>query len=144
MWVGDFEMALNLDRVFKSCLIDIEYINATIIKAIIDDSEEDNTLVELVLKPEICCRCNGTGKTLYGSLEGMAFTQSDFDEDPDFREELMDGVYDVSCPNCASMGAVLTLDADQNSKEIVTRITKYVELKLELAREDAYNQRMGY
>lgn len=143
MWVGDFEMALNLDRVFKSCLIDIEYINATTIKAIIDD-EEDNTLIQLALKPEVCCRCSGTGKTLYGSLEGMAFTQSDFDEDPDFREELMDGVYDVPCPDCMNTGVVLTLDKNENPKEIVERIMNYAELKLELAREDAYNRRMGY
>lgn len=136
-------MALNLDPILKSCLIDVQYVNATTIKAIIDD-EEDNALVELILKPDVCHRCNGTGKTLYGSLEGMAFTQSDFDEDPDFREELMDGVYDVPCPNCARMGAVLTLDTEENPKEIVERIKKYVELKLELAREDAYNQRMGY
>ena len=137
-------MALNLDPVFKSCLIDIQYINATEIKAIIDDSEEDNTLVQLALKPEVCCRCNGTGKTLYGSLEGMAFTQSDFDEDPDFREELMDGVYDVPCPDCMNTGVVLTLDKNENPKEIVERIMNCAELKLELAREDAHNRRMGY
>ena len=136
-------MALKLDPTLKSCLIDVQYVNATTIKAIIDD-EEDNALVELILKPEICCRCNGTGKTLYGSLEGMAFTQSDFDEDPDFREELTDGVYDVPCPDCMNTGVVLTLDENENPKEIVERIMNYAELKLELAREDAHNRRMGY
>ena len=136
-------MALNLDPILKSCLIDVQYVNATTIKAIIDD-EEDNALVELILKPDVCHRCNGTGKTLYGSLEGMAFTQSDFDEDPDFREELMDGVYDVPCPDCMNTGVVLTLDENENPKEIVERIMDYAELKLELAREDAHNRRMGY
>lgn len=134
---------LNLEPTLKSCLLDITPINATSIKAIIDD-DWDNTVVELTLKPDICFRCNGTGKTLYGSLEGMAFTQSDFEEDPDFREQLHRGTYDVPCPNCLSTGVMLTLDKELNSKEIINRLSEFISLKREIAAEDAHNQRMGY
>lgn len=61
------------------------------------------------LEPVQCSRCNGSGKHLYGSLEGHAFSSDELQEDQDFFEDMMQGIYDVSCENCEGYGYYLEL-----------------------------------
>lgn len=61
------------------------------------------------LEPVQCSRCNGSGKHLYGSLEGHAFSSDELQEDPGFFEDMMQGIYDVSCENCEGYGYYLEL-----------------------------------
>lgn len=59
------------------------------------------------LQPVECDHCSGEGKHLYGSMKGHAYTQEEMDEDPDFREDMMEGKYDVSCQECDGQGFVM-------------------------------------
>lgn len=48
----------------------------------------------------VCPRCRGEGTIVNPEIDGNGLTSSDFDEDPDFRENYFSGVYDISCPCC--------------------------------------------
>ena len=76
----------------------------------------------------------------------MAFTQSDFDEDPGFREELEEGVYDITCTDCNGHGCVLEIDEENNPeiKKILETIKEQIQLEAEYQRERQHEMRMGY
>ena len=136
---------LNLEPFLKKVLDVLEWKSATTIMARFTDETDTTNVFKIELKPIKCGRCSGSGKTLYGSLEGMAFTQSDFDEDPGFREELEDGVYDVPCPDCGGQGCVL--EVELNNKDIVlilNTIKEQLQLEAEYQRERQHEMRMGY
>ena len=48
----------------------------------------------------VCPVCNGEGKTVNPSIDAGGLTREDFDEDPDFREDYMSGMYDITCRAC--------------------------------------------
>lgn len=93
------------------------------------------------LTPEICSRCSGTGKTLYGSLEGHAFTQSDLEEDPDFLEDMQNGKYNVQCGDCDGIGVILTYTGD--NEELLSKIIEIKEYEKECKQEHEMQLRMG-
>jgi hypothetical protein len=48
----------------------------------------------------VCPVCEGEGKTVNPNIDCNGLTREDFDEDPDFREDYMSGVYDITCAAC--------------------------------------------
>lgn len=62
---------------------------------------------------EVCGCCRGTGTTTFGysSRDQIAWTQSEWaEEDPEFREDYMNGYYDKSCPECGGRTTVKVID----------------------------------
>lgn len=55
---------------------------------------------------EICDVCRGNGTHVNPSIDCGGLTSQDFDEDPDFREDYMSGMYDVSCVQCSGSGKI--------------------------------------
>lgn len=51
----------------------------------------------------VCPICNGEGKTVNPNIDANGLTYEDFNEDPDFREDYMSGVYDITCAACNGM-----------------------------------------
>jgi hypothetical protein len=54
----------------------------------------------------VCPVCNGEGKTVNPNIDAHGLTREDFDEDPDFAEDYMAGVYDITCAACNGMRVV--------------------------------------
>jgi DnaJ-class molecular chaperone len=52
----------------------------------------------------ICERCEGEGTVVHPALS--VWTSEDRDEDPDGFEAMMEGQYDVRCPECGGNGKV--------------------------------------
>lgn len=73
-------------------------------------SELRDLVIRVPGKAIVCTACEGTGTELYGSLKGMAFTQQDFDSDPDFAEDYFGGNYDVPCSHCQSRNIEIVPD----------------------------------
>jgi hypothetical protein len=48
----------------------------------------------------VCPVCDGEGTTVNPNIDANGLTREDFDEDPDFREDYMSGVYDITCAAC--------------------------------------------
>lgn len=55
----------------------------------------------------VCPVCEGEGKTVNPDIDSNGLTREDFDEDPDFREDYMSGVYDIVCRACSGKRVVL-------------------------------------
>lgn len=73
-----------------------------------DDTE---TVVQLPGYNVVCSRCDGEGKS---SAHLGSFTREDFDEDPDFAEDYMEGKYDIPCEKCKGRCVTFEIDRDAN------------------------------
>lgn len=69
---------------------------------------------EVNAKYIICENCRGKGTTVNPSIDGNGLSQEDFDEDPDFREDYMQGKYDVHCACCDGSGKILVPEEKQD------------------------------
>lgn len=53
---------------------------------------------------KVCTRCRGTGTHVNPAIDGNGITASEMDrhdhDDEDFRDNYMNGVYDVTCHLC--------------------------------------------
>lgn len=52
------------------------------------------------MKNIVCPRCKGEGTVTNPEVDGPGISQERFEEDPDFEEDYMSGVYDIICPEC--------------------------------------------
>ena len=99
--------------------------------------------VELPSKFVVCFRCNGKGTHVNPAVDGNGLSQEDFDEaGPDFREDYMAGVYDVSCYECKGQHVLEVPDPQkltpdqrvawlkQEEEEAQDRATVAMELRL--------------
>ena len=99
--------------------------------------------VGLPSKFVVCFRCNGKGTHVNPAVDGNGLTQEDFDEaGPDFREDYMAGVYDVTCYQCDAKRVLEVPDLQrltpdqraawmkQEEEEAQDRATVEMELRL--------------
>lgn len=102
----------------------------------------DDIEYEVPGKFELCPRCEGAGKHDHPAFEN-GLTQSDFEEDPDFREEYLAGRYDVPCEECHGQRVVVVPDCERLSPEEKEVLNSYQEMMAEDARERAHERRMA-
>jgi len=105
------------------------------------DDEGWEVEFEIPAKYEVCDRCNGRGKHDHPAFSN-GLTQSDFDEDPDFREEYMRGRYDVPCSECHGLRVVLVPDRERCTPDQITNLDMYENIQAEIASERAFERRM--
>lgn len=80
-------------------------------------SEEQEVWVPI--KFEVCGTCDGKGKHVNPSIDAHGISPEEFAEDPDFKEEYMNGTYDVTCYECHGRTTVPELDEDRCDKRIL-------------------------
>lgn len=74
----------------------------------------DDEEVELPSKFDVCPGCEGRGTHVNRNIDGNGLTAEDFEEaGDDFREDYMNGVYDVTCETCGGQRVVSVLDEDR-------------------------------
>lgn len=86
--------------------------------ATIIDEEGDERTVPVVFK--VCQTCEGKGSHVNPSVDGHGISREDFDEDPDFLEDYLSGVYDVPCVECKGR-RVVPWPAEKANQLIVER-----------------------
>lgn len=52
----------------------------------------------------ICPVCSGNGAHVNPNIDAHGISREEFDEDPDFREDYMSGVYNITCATCSGSG----------------------------------------
>jgi hypothetical protein len=97
---------------------------------------------ETVLLPAtyvVCHTCDGKGTTVNPDIDGNGLTQEDFDEDPDFRDDYMSGVYDVQCRTCKGARVIAQLDRPACNRNPKLRLVlkQKDKVEAEMARDDA-------
>lgn len=70
-------------------------------------------------KFEVCDRCRGHGTHTNPAIDGNGITASEMAElGPDFREDYMNGVYDIRCTRCNGQRVINVSLQSQKLKEI--------------------------
>lgn len=103
----------------------------------IDDGESEPREVELPAHWQICRRCRGEGTS---SAHLGAFTREDFDEDPDFAEDYMEGGYDRPCEACDGSGKVLEINREACTTDEQQAALKHLDEEAAYRRE-SFNER---
>jgi len=55
----------------------------------------------------VCPTCDGRGTHVNPDIDRHGLSHTDFDQDPDFREDYMRGVYDIECTTCKGQRVIL-------------------------------------
>lgn len=109
------------------------------------DDEGCETEVTFPARYVVCHACEGSGKVLVEGLRGVAFTQEDFAEDPDFLPSMMAGAYDVMCPTCKGANVVLEGDPERMTRDQKATFERWQEQEEDRERErraDVHTMRM--
>ena len=78
---------------------------------------DDGTECELPMKWVVCPVCEGRGTHVNPSIDAGGLSSADFDEDPEFAEAYMAGVYDQTCNRCRGRRVVPEVDWDALTEE---------------------------
>jgi hypothetical protein len=93
-----------------------------VLKVELFNDEGDIELVEVPAKYEVCALCNGKGSHVNPSIDAHGITAEEFDEDPYFAEDYMQGAYDVPCYRCEGTRVEPTVNTKLVSKDTLRRI----------------------
>lgn len=78
---------------------------------------EDGTTFVLPTRWAVCSVCGGEGHHVNPSIDAGGLSADDFHDDPEFAEDYMSGVYDVTCHRCGGRTTERVVDFDQLSEE---------------------------
>ena len=70
----------------------------------------------------ICDVCRGEGRTVNPSIDAGGLCGDQMD-DPEFMQDYMEGVYDISCGPCGGSGKVREIDRDRT--DFAEQIAEY-------------------
>lgn len=94
-------------------------------------------VVAFPCKMAACTTCDGTGRHVNPSIDAGGLTQSDFDDDPGFREEYFSGMYDVTCYACDGAKSWPVVDVEALHPDELPLYQKFVEWREGIEREEA-------
>jgi hypothetical protein len=77
--------------------------------------------VSLPAKYAVCHRCEGKGSHVNPNIDGNGISPEEFDEDPEFRENYFNGLYDVACEECKGTRVVLEVDDKACDPELLKK-----------------------
>jgi len=116
-----------------------EYLHNRLIEGEVLPEDHDG-IFELATRFEVCDLCRGSGHVVNPGIDCGGLTQEDFDEDPDFAEDYLSGVYDQPCPQCHGNRVVPNVEFPKNIQEA---IDEFIRDEIEYAREVARERAMG-
>jgi hypothetical protein len=77
------------------------------------NKDYEKVTIQMPAHYEVCSRCGGHGAHSNPSIDSNGLSQEMIDDDPDFREEYMNGAYDVKCTECKGLRVVPVVDVSQ-------------------------------
>ena len=103
-----------------------------------NEATGENKKIELPTHWEVCDVCHGAGSHVNPNIDCGGISE-EMHDDPDFRENYMSGVYDVTCYTCGGKRVVKGVDWDalSGSSDLETVVSALKEL------EQAYSSRMA-
>ena len=97
------------------------------------------------IKWVVCTMCQGRGEYVNPSIDSHGLTREDFDEDPDFKEDYISGVYNMSCELCGGRAVEPEFDEDYNvdAKELIQARDKFLNMLQGWDAEEEMERSMG-
>jgi len=74
---------------------------------------------EVPIRFEVCPTCNGRGRLVNPSIDAGGVSPEELD-DPDFREDYLAGMYDMTCPECGGRRVVAKITNEKIIAAIAT------------------------
>jgi len=105
---------------------------------------EDDELIVVPAKWEVCGLCDGRGSHVNPSIDAHGLSPEDFAEDPGFAEDYFSGVYDETCRRCNGRTTEPTVDWDGCSKEQKKAAEEALQDHYSEIRERQSEIRFGY
>ena len=89
--------------------------------------------------------CQGRGVYVNPSIDSHGLTREDFDEDPEFHDDYMSGVYNIPCGLCGGRAVEPEFDEDYNVdvKELMKSRDKFLDQMLVWDAESHMERMMG-
>ena len=81
-----------------------------------DEATDTETEIDLPLRWEVCPVCEGRGEHVNPSIDAGGLSAEDL-SDPDFREDYMNGVFNIPCNHCGGRTTVQVVDRDRCDPE---------------------------
>lgn len=78
---------------------------------------DDGTEVDLPTECVVCKVCDGKGQHINPSIDCNGITAEEFDDDPTFKMDYFEGIYDQVCNGCNGRTTVMAVAWDQLTKE---------------------------
>ncbi|KKL46110.1 hypothetical protein LCGC14_2348840 [marine sediment metagenome] len=78
-------------------------VSETVLERLVEDGHVDENHIghfKIPTKFQVCPTCRGSGTMVNPNIDAGGLTQDDFDGDPDFYDDYMDGSYDIQCSEC--------------------------------------------
>lgn len=100
---------------------------------------------KVYLTADVCHRCNGTGKHVHRGIDGNGLSEEDR-SDPEFMEDYLSGVYDVTCETCNGLRVVFTPDwqrLEATDPALADAFESWEEFTRQDARVSEYERRCG-
>jgi predicted methyltransferase len=121
--------------------VDLRAMTATFTTETDEGEEVEHTVY---LKFELCHLCEGRGSHVNPSIDSHGLSREDFDDDPDFAEDYMQGAYDVPCSICHGRRVEAVVDEHATKPEIVAAYQEQEQAAWDYARETTHARDMGY
>jgi hypothetical protein len=107
--------------------------------------DEDGSIIQIKetvpVKMEVCPSCEGFGRYVNPNIDRDGLTQEDFDEDPDFKDSYLNGVYDITCKHCNGSKVIPVIDVNQIHGELKAKVEKYLDYIREQEEDEYYYRR---
>ena len=103
----------------------------------------DGSEKELEMKWAVCSVCRGEGKHVNPAIDAGGLNAGMIDDDPEFLEDYMGGVYDVPCNRCSGKRVVPVVDWDALSEDESKAYKKQLRSEWEDEQERLSEIRMG-
>lgn len=115
----------------------------------IEESDEDGAepvVHDIPWRYQVCGTCEGRGTHVNPSVDSQGISEEEFAEDPDFRENYMSGMYDVTCGECGGQRVVAEPDWDalKGKPELLEKLEDAMNEAASSARESRIEREMGY
>ena len=97
------------------------------------------------IKWVVCTMCQGRGEYVNPSIDSHGLTREDFDEDPDFKEDYISGIYNMPCELCGGRSVEPEFDEDYNvdAKELIQARDKFLNMLQGWDAEEEMERSMG-
>lgn len=95
-------------------------------------------------KFEVCPRCKGRGKHVNPAIDGNGISAEEFEEDPEFADAYMAGVYDVTCHECGGDRVVAVIDEKRLDRRLRWRYDLWYRQREAFEREAAEDRRTQF
>jgi predicted methyltransferase len=99
--------------------------------------------VFLPSKRVVCPACDGKGYYVNPNIDGNGISPLEFDEDPEFKENYLSGLYDVRCETCQGENVIQIVDMDKLTPKMRENLQRNWQQEAAHRRECEAERRMG-